>query len=263
MSQERLDALRAGFDAFNRRDADAMASLTDPGITFEAALVGTPTYRGHEGIRRMLKDVDVAWERLRSAPDDISFHDDVAVMTYRLSGRGRTSGAEIEGQLVWGIDFRGEKIVRVREFANRSEALVAAGLSEQAMSEENVELLHQGVAAWNRCDLDGYLELFDPEIEWRPGATRVEGGAYRGREGIRRFWSDVYATFDELVTSLEEVREAGDMVVGLGRLRGRSKGGVPVDTPYGLVLRYRDGLIVSGSDWFSHTEALEAAGLRE
>jgi hypothetical protein len=53
------------------------------------------------------------------------------------------------------------------------------------------------------------------------------------------------------------------MVVGLGRLRGRSKGGVPVDTQYGLVLRYRDGLLVSGSDWFSHTKALDAAGLSE
>ena len=131
------------------------------------------------------------------------------------------------------------------------------------MLQENVELLHQGVAAWNRRDLDGYLELADPEIEWYSGATRVEGGAFRGREGMRRFWTDTYAVYDELVTSIEEVREAGDMVVGLGRLRGRSKGGVPVDTQYGLVLRYRDGLLVSGSDWFSHTEALEAAGLSE
>jgi ketosteroid isomerase-like protein len=80
---------------------------------------------------------------------------------------------------------------------------------------------------------------------------------------MRRFWNDTYAVYDELVTSIEEVRESGDMVVGLSRLRGRSKGGVPVDTQYGLVLRYRDGLLVSGSDWFSHTEALEAAGLSE
>ena len=80
---------------------------------------------------------------------------------------------------------------------------------------------------------------------------------------MRRFWTDTDAVYDELVTSIEEVRDLGEVVVGLGRLRGRSKGGVPVDTQYGLVLRYRDGLLVSGSDWFSHTEALEAAGLSE
>ena len=87
----------------------------------------------------------------------------------------------------------------------------------------------------------------DPEIEWYSGATRVEGGAFRGREGMRRFWTDTDAVYDELVTSIEVVRDLGEVVVGLGRLRGRSKGGVPVDTQYGLVLRYRDGLLVSGA----------------
>ena len=80
---------------------------------------------------------------------------------------------------------------------------------------------------------------------------------------MRRFWTDAGAVNDQLVTSTEEVRDLGEVVVGLGRLRGRPKGGVPVDTQYGLVLRYRDGLLVSGSDWFSHVEALEAAGLSE
>jgi ketosteroid isomerase-like protein len=130
MSQERIEAIRAGFEAFNRRDADAMASLTDPEIQFEPSLIGAPTYRGHEGIRRMLHDVDVAWEELHSELDDISFHGDVVVMTYRASGRGRTSGARIEGRFTWIIDFRGDKILRVREFKERAEALEAAGLRE-------------------------------------------------------------------------------------------------------------------------------------
>ena len=131
------------------------------------------------------------------------------------------------------------------------------------MSEENVELLHQGVAAWNRRDLDGYSNLLTQRLSGTRALREWRAVHSRGREGMRRFWTDTYAVYDELVTSIEEVREAGDMVVGLGRLRGRSKGGVPVDTQYGLVLRSRDGLLVSGSDWFSHAEALEAAGLSE
>jgi ketosteroid isomerase-like protein len=130
MSQEKVEAIRAGFDAFNRRDADGLASLADPEVEFESALLGTPTYRGYDGLRRMLHDVDVAWERLRSEPIDISVHGEIVVMTYRLSGRGRTSGADIEGQLVWLIEFRGEKVMRVREFTERAAALQAAGISE-------------------------------------------------------------------------------------------------------------------------------------
>jgi ketosteroid isomerase-like protein len=78
----------------------------------------------------MLHDVDVAWERLRSEPVDIAVHGDLVVMTYHLSGRGRTSGADIDGQLVWLIEFRDDKVVRVREFTERADALEAARLSE-------------------------------------------------------------------------------------------------------------------------------------
>jgi ketosteroid isomerase-like protein len=131
------------------------------------------------------------------------------------------------------------------------------------MSQENVDLFHRIAGAWNRRDLDAYLEFIDPDIEWSPGATRVEGGSYRGHEGIRRFWGDIDGTFDELAVDIDEVRDLDDVVVGLGRLRGRSKEGVPIDIEYGVVGRLRDGLVVSGSDWFSHGDALEAAGLRE
>jgi ketosteroid isomerase-like protein len=62
---------------------------------------------------------------------------------------------------------------------------------------------------------------------------------------------------------IDEVRDLGDVAVGVGRAQGESAGGIPVDTQYGVVLRFRDGLAVSGSTWFSHAEALEAAGLSE
>ena len=131
------------------------------------------------------------------------------------------------------------------------------------MSAENVERFRQATAAWNRRDLEGHLDFFDFEVEWSPGFTRVEGGVYRGREGIRQFWADVDSGFDEPVPDFDEVRDLGDTVVGLGRLRGRSNEGVPIDTQYGVVVRFREGLAVSGSDWFSHADALEAAGLPE
>jgi hypothetical protein len=46
-------------------------------------------------------------------------------------------------------------------------------------------------------------------------------------------------------------------------LRGRSQGGIPIDTQYGIVITFQDGLVFSGSDWDSHAEALEAAGPSE
>ncbi len=130
------------------------------------------------------------------------------------------------------------------------------------MSEENVETLTRIAAAWNRRDLDAWLGFMHPEIDRQGGFTRLEGTAFRGREGMRLYWSETNAAL-ELVVSFNEVRDLGDTVLGLGHLRGRSEGGIPIDTQYGIVMGFRDGLAVLGSDWGSHAEALEAAGLSE
>ena len=130
------------------------------------------------------------------------------------------------------------------------------------MSEENVETLHQIAAAWNRRDLEAWLRFMHPEIDWQGAFTRLEGATFRGREGMRAYWSQTNATL-ELVVSFDEMRDLGDTVLGLGHLRGRSQGGIPIDTQYGIVISFRDGLAVSGSDWGSHAEAVETAGLSE
>ena len=130
------------------------------------------------------------------------------------------------------------------------------------MSQENVDAFRRGIDAWNGRDLQGWLEGIHPDAELHPSAARVEGRAYRGPEGARQFWLDIEASFDELATNYEEIRDLGDAVLGLGRLCGRSKEGFPVDMEYAVVMHYRNGLVVRGRSWFSHVEALEAAGLQ-
>ena len=131
------------------------------------------------------------------------------------------------------------------------------------MSEENVESLRQIAEAWNRRDLQGWLELMHPEIKWIPARKRLDGGAYRGHSGMREYMADIDTDYEGLMVKLDEVRDLGDTVVGLGRAHGRSAGGIPIDVPYGVVIGFRDGLAASGGTWFSHAEALEAAGLSE
>src|SRR3954447_10623164 len=134
--------------------------------------------------------------------------------------------------------------------------------TERAMSQENVETLNRMAAAWNRRDLEAWLGFMHPEIDWEGAFTRLEGAKYHGRDAMRGFWSQTNAAL-ELVVSFDEVRDLGDTVLGLGHLRGRSQGDIPIDTQYGIFISFRDGLAVSGSDWGSHAEALEAAGLSD
>lgn len=131
------------------------------------------------------------------------------------------------------------------------------------MSEENVELFRKATDAWNRGDLEAYLEHLHPEGEWYPGVTAVEGGVVLGHDGLKKWWADVHATFEVLSVTFDEVRDLGDAVLGLGRARGRSRSGIPVDRDYAVLTRYRDGLAVTSRAFSSHEEALEAAGLAE
>ena len=130
------------------------------------------------------------------------------------------------------------------------------------MSKENVELFRRAIKDYNRRDIEAMLAIWHPDAEWYPFTAQVEGDdAYHGHEGLRRWWANVDATFEEIEASVEEVRDLGDSVLALGRLRARFRSGVTLDSEIGWPTRYRDGLGVWGRAYQSHAEALEAAGL--
>jgi ketosteroid isomerase-like protein len=132
------------------------------------------------------------------------------------------------------------------------------------MSEENVELFRQLIDAYNRRDIEPMLATLHPEAEWYPITAVVEGDEpYRGREGIRQWWENINATFEEFEASIDEVRDLGAAVLALGHLRARFRSGVPLETEIGWLTRYDGGLAVWGHTYPSHAEALEAAGLSE
>ena len=60
------------------------------------------------------------------------------------------------------------------------------------MPRDRVEVAKRTVDAYNRRDVDVlFAELATPDFEWHPGLVRaLDGGAYRGREGVERFALD-------------------------------------------------------------------------
>jgi ketosteroid isomerase-like protein len=98
-----------------------------------------------------------------------------------------------------------------------------------------------------------------------PRAPRgVEGGGYRGREGIETYMSEIRDTWEELRIVGAEFRDLGDRVLVLGRAEGRGRGsGVPVDTSHGFVVELRGDKLSRVRTYLDHGEALRAAGLSE
>src|SRR5262245_33629379 len=134
------------------------------------------------------------------------------------------------------------------------------------MSEENVELVRASTDAYNRRDfdaLDGMLAYVDPGFELHtPVIGGAEGSVCRGHDGVRRWYGDTLETCSEVRGEIEELRDLGDRVLLLGRLKALGReSGVSLDSPAGFVYTFRNGLLVKTEGFLSHAEALEAAGL--
>jgi ketosteroid isomerase-like protein len=87
---------------------------------------------------------------------------------------------------------------------------------------------------------------------------------YRGHEGARQLMSDIDDTLAEIHVEFPEVRDLGDRVLAVGRIRTRGKAsGVATEAPVGYVADFRDGKFVRVRTYLDPAEALEAAGLSE
>jgi ketosteroid isomerase-like protein len=53
-----------------------LVGLADPAIYVTTEPIGTPVYRGHDGVRKMLHDIAAAWETLQLEVVEFREHGD-------------------------------------------------------------------------------------------------------------------------------------------------------------------------------------------
>jgi ketosteroid isomerase-like protein len=132
------------------------------------------------------------------------------------------------------------------------------------MSEENLEIALAVIDAWNRGDREAFLALWDEEGEFYPLRAQLEGESYSGHEGMTRFLAEMTQDFEEVRFEIEETRDTGEQVVGVGRFRARGRAsGLDLNVPLGVLTRMRRGKIVYTRFFSEPADALEAAGLQE
>jgi ketosteroid isomerase-like protein len=131
------------------------------------------------------------------------------------------------------------------------------------MSQAEVELLRKGIDAWNRRDVDLWLEYAAPEIEWMPaGPAAVERAVYRGYEEVASGFASVWETRDRFEFEESEIRDLGDSVLWLGHVKMRgSASQAELDQEFAVHGLVRDGKFIRVLTFLSWQEALEAVGL--
>ena len=135
------------------------------------------------------------------------------------------------------------------------------------MSQENVEAFERGAEAYNRRDVDALLKELDPEVEWHSALLIPFGGeatVSRGHEGVREVLREVYEVLAEIHLEYSEIRDLGDRIVAIGRIRTRGKqSGVVTEIAFGTVSDMKNGKSIRIWTYLDPQEALQAAGLRE
>lgn len=132
MSEESVEIIREAFEAWERGDRDAWLAMFDEDAelySLRAQLEGHP-YRGHDGLRRFLADLDEQWDYARFGLREIRDAGERAVALVDFKARGSASGVELDVPVALVIAVRAGKITYGRFYSNPDEALGAAGLPE-------------------------------------------------------------------------------------------------------------------------------------
>jgi ketosteroid isomerase-like protein len=134
MTRENVEVARTAFEAFNRGGFDEALGFIDPEIEFEPpdeALERPSSYKGHEALRERWKTLLEPFEDVRLEPVEFIDVDHETVITvFRLGVRGRASEVPVEAEPAYVLTIRDGKILRMRAYRQRVQALEAVGLSE-------------------------------------------------------------------------------------------------------------------------------------
>ena len=125
--------VKLAWEAMNARDFDRLAELMHPHGEFRSVVGQTEgeVYIGIAGLRKWGENIDATWEDFRSDP--VEYHDageERAVVVARVTGRAKVSGVPLDVVLTQVLTWRDGKLWRNETFADRADALEAAGLSE-------------------------------------------------------------------------------------------------------------------------------------
>jgi ketosteroid isomerase-like protein len=262
VSQDRVEIARRGIDAFNRGDVEAIAADTTEDVELFAALAGAVEgggFQGRAGIEAYLQITAETWDEFRVLAEDLRDLNDRVLVVGRIWGRGKGSRVPVEAPNAIVMDFRGDKVWRIRSCFDQAEALQDVAI--EAMSQKNVEVVLQWLLAFG-SDRDAFSAVTHPEIEWLP----FEEGNLpsHGLDAALRLRDQWLGAWEQQGIAVEEIWGRGDDVFLAATLVSRGKAsGAEVETRLYQHCKVRDDKVSYCYEHLSRDAALKAVGLEE
>jgi ketosteroid isomerase-like protein len=124
------------------------------------------------------------------------------------------------------------------------------------------ELIRREFDRWNAGEREIDPQAVHPDVVVHSTMTNA---TYHGYDGVRRWMAEIDDQFEAWHSSIDEFRDASEeRLLGLGtvHLRGRASG-VEFDQPMAWLVTFAGERVIDLRVIPDHTQALEAAGLRE
>ena len=132
MSQENVEIVRRGFEAYNAGDLGSLREVYDPGVVWHH-LEGWPEPGpsvGQDAVLREVEQLRGAWQgldKLEILGDPVDVGDRVVV---RVVWRGSGSGPNVAMEFAYLFTLRKGRVITIQMYWDHAEALEAAGLRE-------------------------------------------------------------------------------------------------------------------------------------
>jgi ketosteroid isomerase-like protein len=129
VTETNVDVVRRLFERYNEVGMEGVLETMDEGILIEIPpeLSAEPDdYYGHEGARRYFDGFAGMLDDVRYEALDLIPVGDAVISHIRLSGRGASSGLDVDLEAYVLHELAGGKIVRIRPYADLESAQAAA-----------------------------------------------------------------------------------------------------------------------------------------
>jgi ketosteroid isomerase-like protein len=128
------------------------------------------------------------------------------------------------------------------------------------VSQSNVDLVRKGLEDLRQRGVEGVIDLIHPEFEAEaPPDLAVEPDVYRGRDGVRRWFSSFSDAVDDVRLEPDEFLEVGDKVVVPLRIVVKGhESGIEAAQALTMVWTIRDGMVIRMDAYPDKSSALEA-----
>lgn len=129
MSDSRETLVRQIYERWNTGDRELNPEEIHPDAVVISAMTGD-TFEGVEGVRRWMAEIDEQFDQwLLTIEEMRNVSSDRLLVLGEVHFRGRSSGAEFDQPIGWLIDFDGDRIASLHNFAGHDAAIEAAGLA--------------------------------------------------------------------------------------------------------------------------------------